>query len=106
MSEFVKAITDAEFQTTIANGITVIDFWAPWCGPCKTISPILEQLADEYGGKLLVAQVNVDDEKEVASQYMIMSNPTLLLFKDGQLEEKKTGAAPKAKLKEFIDMAF
>jgi len=106
MSEFVKQIKDAEFQTTVANGITVIDFWAPWCGPCKTIAPLLDEIAEEYGGAVTIAKMNVDDEKEVASEHGIMSIPTLLLFKNGQLVAKKAGSAPKAALKEFIGQAL
>jgi thioredoxin 1 len=106
MSEHVKQITDAEFQATVANGATVIDFWAPWCGPCKAIAPLLDELAEEYDGRLLVAKMNVDEEKEVASEYGIMSIPTLLLFKNGQLVAKKAGSSPKAALKEFIEQAM
>jgi len=106
MSEYVKQITDAEFQATVASGATVIDFWAPWCGPCKAIAPLLDELAEEYDGRLIVAKMNVDEQKEVASEYAIMSIPTLLLFKNGQLVAKKAGSAPKAALKEFIEQAM
>jgi thioredoxin 1 len=106
MSEFVKEVKDAEFQAAVASGTTVIDFWAPWCGPCKAIAPLLEELADEYGGRLVVAKMNVDEEKEVASEYGIMSIPTLLLFKDGKLVAKKAGSAPKAALKEFVEQGL
>jgi thioredoxin 1 len=106
MSDLVKHITDAEFETVIANGITLVDFWAPWCGPCKKIGPILDELAAEYGDRLTIAKINLDENKAVANQFGIMSIPTLILFKDGQKVEQKTGAAPKPALKAFIDQAF
>jgi thioredoxin 1 len=73
----------------------LIDFWATWCGPCKMISPVVDQIADEYSGKLKVGKVNVDEEAAIAEQHGIVSIPTLILYKDGVLAGQKTGAAPK-----------
>jgi len=106
MSDLVQHITDAEFQATVASGVTLIDFWAPWCGPCKMIAPILEELAGELGGKAKIVKINVDDNPQVAGQYGIMSIPTLLLFKDGKKVDQKVGALPKPALKSFIESAF
>jgi thioredoxin 1 len=84
----------------------LVDFWAVWCGPCRAIAPILEQLADEYGGKLQIAKVNVDENQELAVRYSIHSIPTLLLFKDGSVVETLVGALPKGQLKTAIDRAL
>jgi len=106
MSDLIKHITDADFQANIASGITVIDFWAPWCGPCKTIAPLLEELAGEYGDKVKIVKINIDENQTVPTQFGVMSIPTLILFKDGQMVTKKVGAAAKAALKTFIDQAL
>ena len=106
MSALVSAITDAEFKATVAQGVTLVDFWAPWCGPCKMIAPTLDELAGELQGRARIAKVNVDDNPEVAGSFGIMSIPTLLLFKDGQPVGKLVGAQPKASLKAFIEQAL
>ena len=106
MSDQVKHITDAEFPAIVANGVTLVDFWAPWCGPCKMIAPILEELAGELGGKAQIVKINIDDNPEIASQYGIMSIPTLLLFKDGKKVDQKVGALAKPAMKTFIQNAF
>ncbi len=106
MSALVSAITDAEFQATVAQGVTLVDFWAPWCGPCKMIAPTLDELAGELQGRARIAKVNVDDNPEVAGSFGIMSIPTLLLFKDGKPVGKLVGAQPKASLKAFIEQAL
>ena len=106
MSDFVKHITDADFGTAVATGVTLIDFWAPWCGPCKAIAPFLDELADEYGGKIQVAKINIDENQDIASRFGVMSIPTLVLFKNGEKVAQKVGGAAKAALKEFIDQAF
>jgi len=106
MSDFVKHITDADFGTAVATGVTLIDFWAPWCGPCKAIAPFLDELADEYGGSLQVAKINIDENQGVAEQFGVVSIPTLVLFKNGEKVAQKSGAGAKAALKEFIDQAF
>ncbi len=106
MSDLVKHITDADFQATVATGVTLVDFWAPWCGPCKMIAPVLEEIAGELGDKAQIVKINVDDNPQVAGQYGIMSIPTLLLFKDGKKVDQKVGALPKPALKSFIEAAF
>ncbi len=106
MSDLVKHITDAEFLGTVANGVTLVDFWAPWCGPCKMIAPVLEELAGELGGKAQIVKINIDDNPQVAGQYGIMSIPTLLLFKDGKKVDQKVGALAKPAMKSFIEGAF
>ncbi|HJW34651.1 MAG TPA: thioredoxin [Holophagaceae bacterium] len=106
MSALVSSIIDAEFQAAVAEGVTLVDFWAPWCGPCKMVAPVLDELAGELQGKARIAKVNVDDNAEVAGTFGIMSIPTLLLFKDGKPVGKLVGAQPKANLKAFIEQAL
>jgi len=90
-------ITNDNFESEVLQSPVpvLIDFWAPWCGPCKMISPLVDQIAGEYSGKLKVGKVNVDEETAIAEQHGIVSIPTLILYKDGVLAGQKTGAAPK-----------
>lgn len=101
MSEKIAQLTAASFKSTINSATTpvLVDFWAPWCGPCKAIAPILEELASEFDGKLTIAKVNIDDHGEVATEYGIRAIPTMLLFKSGQVAEQLVGMMPKAALK-------
>jgi thioredoxin 1 len=89
------ALTDATFASTISEGVTLVDFWAPWCGPCRMIAPIIEELAEEYDGKAKIAKVNTDEEQQTAVQFGIRSIPTLIIFKDGQPVDQIIGAVPK-----------
>ena len=84
----------------------LVDFWAAWCGPCKMIAPIIDQLAEEYDGKAKIAKVNVDDNRDLAVQFKVMSIPTLILFKDGEIVDQIIGARPKAELEKFIQKAL
>ena len=101
-------ISDDSFNSEVIQSEipVVVDFWAAWCGPCKMIAPILDEIASEYDGKLKVAKVDVDSNTRVASQYKIMSIPSLLVFKDGNLVDQVVGALPKAQLVERITKAI
>ncbi|MNW51956.1 Thioredoxin C-1 [compost metagenome] len=95
-------MTKNTFSNQIQSGVTLVDFWAPWCGPCKIQLPIVEELADELKGQATLAKVNVDEETELASQFGIRSIPTLLLFKDGKLVDTMVGVNQKNVLKDKI----
>ena len=101
-------VTDANFESEVkgAGGPVVVDFWAEWCGPCKMISPALEEIAKEMQGKVTIAKLNVDENPGVAGTYGIRSIPTLMLFKDGKMASSKVGAAPKSELKKWITEAI
>jgi thioredoxin 1 len=104
-SDLIKHVSDASFQADVldAEGPVLVDFWAEWCGPCKAIAPILEDVATAYNGKLQVAKMNVDDNRDVPAKHGIRGIPTLILFKDGQVTATKVGALSKAQLTAFID---
>ncbi|MBU1112292.1 MAG: thioredoxin [Candidatus Omnitrophica bacterium] len=96
-------LTAKNFQSEVIEAKTpvLVDFWAPWCGPCKLVAPYLEQLAKEYEGKLKVCKLNVDEAPDLATKYTIMSIPALLIFKDGKIMEKRVGAMGKNELEKF-----
>ena len=104
MSDKIANLTTDSFNSTITNSNVpvLVDFWAPWCGPCKAIAPILEELATEFDGRLKIAKVNVDENEAVSAEYGIRAIPTMLLFKGGQLAEQYVGMMPKATLKEKL----
>lgn len=96
----VAEISDAEFEQQVLKADTpvLVDFWAPWCGPCKNIAPLIEELAGEFSGKLKVVKINVDDHKEAARKYNVRGIPNLVLFKDGEIADQIVGAVAKAEL--------
>lgn len=104
-SELIKHTTDASFDADVlqANKPVLVDYWAEWCGPCKMIAPILDDVAEQYGDKIQIAKMNVDENRDVPAKFGIRGIPTLMLFKDGQLAATKVGALSKAQLTAFID---
>lgn len=100
-----KHVTDESFEAEVikSESPVLVDFWAEWCGPCRAVSPIVDEIAKEYQGKLKVMKVNVDDNQGTAMKYQVMSIPTLLFLKDGQEVDKIVGALPKSAIKSKID---
>ena len=104
-SELIKHTSDASFEADVLQCTkpVLVDYWAEWCGPCKMIAPILDEVASAYEGKLQVAKMNVDENRDVPAKFGIRGIPTLMLFKDGQIAATKVGALSKAQLMAFID---
>ena len=105
MSEHIHYVTDASFKSDVLESPVpvLVDYWAEWCGPCKMIAPILDEVAKDYSGKLRVAKLNIDDNPKVPGEFGIRGIPTLLLFKGGNVEAQKVGALSKSQLTAFID---
>ena len=104
-SELIKHVTDDSFSTDVLNADTpvLVDYWAEWCGPCKMIAPILDEVSATYEGRLQVAKMNVDENRDVPAKFGIRGIPTLMLFKGGELAATKVGALSKAQLTAFLD---
>jgi len=104
----VTEVTDATFQTEVLSSPVpvLVDFWAPWCGPCRAIAPLLDELAGEYAGKAKIVKINVDDHQAVAQRYRVSSIPNLIVFKNGQVAQQIVGAVPKSRLSQALDTAI
>jgi thioredoxin 1 len=104
----VSEVTDATFQAEVLNSPVpvLVDFWAPWCGPCRAIAPLLDEIAGEYAGKAKVVKINVDDHQAVAQRYRVSSIPNLIVFKNGQVAQQIVGAVPKSRLSQALDTAI
>ncbi len=101
----IKEVSDSSFDGDILKSSVpvLVDFWAPWCGPCRSVAPIVDDLANQYAGKLKVAKINVDESTEVAMRYQITSIPTFILFKNGQVADRALGALPRSEFVKLID---
>ncbi len=105
MSENIHAVTDDSFEEEVLNSEqpVLVDYWAEWCGPCKMIAPILDEIASEYGDKIKIAKLNIDENQNTPPKYGIRGIPTLMIFKNGNVEATKVGAVSKSQLAAFID---
>ena len=102
MGKYIELNND-NFEATVNNGVSLVDFWAPWCGPCRMIAPVIEELAEEFEGKANICKVNTDEEQDLAVKYGIRSIPTILVMKDGEIVETMVGAASKQAFAEKIN---
>lgn len=108
MGENIINVTDSTFESLVLNSDTpaLVDFWASWCAPCRAIAPIVDEMAQEYAGKLRVVKVNVDDNPATPGKFGVRGIPTLILFKGGKVVDQLVGAVPKAQIKELIEKGF
>jgi len=106
--EEIVQISDSSFESEVLGSDVpvLVDFWAPWCGPCRILAPLVEEIATSYAGRLKVAKVNVDDNQETAIRYGIRSIPTLIVFKDGKALDQLIGAVPKSEIEKLVSKAF
>jgi len=102
MGKYIE-LTAENFNETVKEGVTLVDFWAPWCGPCRMIAPVVEELAQDYEGKAKICKVNTDEQPSIAGEFGIRSIPTILFFKNGELVDQMIGAAGKAVFAEKLD---
>lgn len=105
MNEVIKSVSDDSFERLVINAElpVLLDFWAPWCGPCNAITPVLEEIAKLYAGKLLVAKINIDENSVTPQKFGVRGIPTLILFKNGEVESTKVGPVSKSQLSAFLD---
>ena len=94
MSKYIE-LTNENFEATTSKGVALVDFWAPWCGPCRMIAPVIEELAEEFEGKAAICKVNTDEQQELSQKFAVRSIPTILLMKDGEVVETMVGASSK-----------
>ena len=106
MTDLIEHLTDKTFSEAVAHGTTVVDFWAPWCAPCRELAPITETLAAEFKGKVTFAKLNVDDFTPLSEEYEVLSMPTLVIFKEGQPVGRIVGSLPIDQLRTRIQQAF
>lgn len=102
-SDKIKTLTDGDFKESVKSGVVLVDFWAEWCAPCRRIAPMVDELAEQYDGRVTVAKMNVDENPVTPPTFMVRGIPTLLLFKDGDLKESVVGLVDKADLSRLID---
>ena len=103
-SDKIVTVTDDTFETEVlkSDQPVLVDFWAEWCGPCRMVAPVLDQIAEEMNGKVRIAKLNIDDNQRIAYQFQVQSIPTFILFKDGQMADRMMGAMPKSAFQNFI----
>ena len=102
MGKYIE-LTSENFDTTVSNGLSLVDFWAPWCGPCRMLAPVIDELAGEFEGKANICKVNTDEEQDLAVKYGVRSIPTIIFMKDGEIVDQMVGAASKQALAEKLN---